>query len=232
MPLSTAISRTMSNELHTESQVENETNEDANLVDDQTVEGSDASGVDDVKKEDQNEYKQRLVELEAQLKERESQLHKKDEALKNKNRAINALKKAAPEPEDDDVDALTEKVTARIEASMRAREAAAALREVSSDPDEQKLVKFHYDNSIKQSGDVQRDLKAALALANADKLYELRQAAARGEAREEEMASLAASMAPKPQPKSTIKTREMKLAESFLDAVAPEAKKYLSNHLQ
>ena len=222
----------MSQENYTESQVENETNEDANLVDAHTVEDSDASGVNDEKQEEPNEYKKRLVELEAQLKERENQLQKKDEALKNKNRAINALKKAAPEPEDDDVDALTEKVTARIEASMRAREAATAIREVSSDPDEQKLVRFHYENSIKQSGDVQRDLKAALALAIAENFYELRQAAARGEAREEEMASLAASMAPKPQPKSSIKSREMKLAESFLDAVAPEAKKYLSNHIQ
>lgn len=59
-----------------------------------------------------------------------------------------------------------EDVNALLNEKLSEREFIQSLSQASTDPEEQKLIKHHYDNSIVKSGNVAEDLKKAIAIAN------------------------------------------------------------------
>ena len=70
----------------------------------------------------------------------------------------------------------------RILATVQQSQLVAEIRNISRNEDEEKLTKWHYENSIKPTGDVSEDVKKANTLANsirnAEELHEAKRAAA------------------------------------------------------
>lgn len=195
-------------------------NEEATSTDSQTVEGSSQEQTTESK--EVNEYKKLYEEAQAELDNKNKLLELKDEKLKNKSRALKAVKSG----EDDD-DELIEKAVARIEAKQAEKSAYNSVNELAGDENEAKLARFHLDNTIKRSGDAVKDAKAALAIANAETLYEMRQAQIAGEAHEESLSRLSSSVSAQAPRKTTYKDPVQRKAEEMLDLIKPAAKKFL-----
>lgn len=127
------------------------------------------------------------IDYKAELAEREEQLRQAEHVIvdtKRKNKELERTAASTSNPDTDlgykpedtvaDIEARIEqrveerlsKVTADLTADIFEEELAAA----SSNPDEAKLIQFHYQNTLKQSGAsrkaIRADLQAAKALAN------------------------------------------------------------------
>jgi len=193
----------------------------------QTDEGTDQTSKEgeNVEKKEDSPYKAQLDEMNARLKEKEDIIAKKDKALEVKNRAIKELK--SEKTVSDEEAEMEERVLAKMETRQAEREFKNAVAALTGDETEKALVIQHYEQSIVRTGNVQRDLKSALALANADNLYEMRQAQMRGEVHEDDMASLSSSISAQAPSKTNYKSPVQRQAESFLDAINPKAKKFL-----
>lgn len=136
--------------------------------DDQTVEGEESESStdneqDDEKKEDQtDEYEQELKRLKDELDEKNRQVSIKDRALqaeKKKNKSQD------PAPSFD-----AETIKAEIKAELKAEQ---TLRSMAGSDSEYELAMHHYQNSIVRSGDMVKDSRHAIALANANRIQEL-----------------------------------------------------------
>ena len=57
-----------------------------------------------------------------------------------------------------------------ISSQLRGKEISDALARFSSNPQETELIRYHYENSIRQTGDVELDMENAKALANKRKV--------------------------------------------------------------
>ena len=64
----------------------------------------------------------------------------------------------------------TEGLRSSLTSQFRAKEISDAITRVAADPHEAQLVRYHYDNSIRQSGDLELDVENARALANKRKV--------------------------------------------------------------
>ncbi len=64
----------------------------------------------------------------------------------------------------------------KLEAKLNAREFSQKIKEASQDPDEQALIKHHYETSIVKTGNVETDLARAVAIANAHLIDQAKQA--------------------------------------------------------
>ncbi len=71
-----------------------------------------------------------------------------------------------------DIEALVEAKLAPIKQNYLSTVMESELTRLVDDPHRRELVKHHYENSIKPTGDIQRDLDTALALADAVKYRE------------------------------------------------------------
>ena len=130
-----------------------------------------------------SEYQIKLDELEAEKARQE-------EIIANKNRAIEALKEKAKKPTVDE-DALLEKLAERLEQKRNDSDMSRRINALTSDEAERKLIEHHLKNSIKPTGDLDKDLKLAIGAMDSDKLWAQRQGRALEERREDFISAFA-----------------------------------------
>lgn len=231
MPFSAAIP--MDESSKTNEAVEPQTQNEVSQDNEQTKVAPEVSTeASDVGKEEVSPYKKQLDEVNARLKEKEEQLAKKDEAIKVKNRAIKALKGENAE-EAEGEESLEDKILAKLEAKQASKDFVSAVASLTVDEAEKALVqKLYASDSFVKTGDVQRDLRNALALANADQLFELRQSQLRGEMHENSMAALSASTVGSVPSQTTFKSAAERQAERWVEIINPKAKGQVGKYFQ
>jgi len=186
-------------------------NEEANL-DAQNQEGTQnpESGGDNAELEAIKREKERL---EKELKEREEQIKRKDEALRKKEGNLS--------------EELEKRLEERLNEKLRSKEIDMRVNALTSDEETRKQVRHHLENTIKSTGDAQKDVEIAWAIASQANLAKL--------AAEDASAEAFASVVRQSQVASGIPTRDMpasvhparKAAERILSAINPEAIKNL-----
>lgn len=197
-----------------ENPVENQTDESSNGQ--QTVETN-------VEKQEESPYAKQLEELRAREKELNDQLEKQKELIANKNRAIESLKKKPTESEDD----ITEKVLKRLEGKQTEEKVQSKVNALTGDATEREVIMKHYQSSIVKTGNMDEDLKSAIALAQRDQIWEARRNQALEERREDFITSFAGTSLRGETPKSNSQDPILRQAEAIVRAVNPEAVKYL-----
>lgn len=106
------------------------------------------------------------VELERINAEKEEQIRQKNGALEEERRRRKEAE-ALIKKTDSETDKLTvEQIKEMVDARLMQNRFADKLDSITADPKEKELIKFHYENSIRHTGDVQADLANAVALAN------------------------------------------------------------------
>ncbi len=119
--------------------------------------------------EEDSPYKVELEKMKADLAKKDDLIRKKDGALKE---ARAKLKEPKQELEDDEPKVGRPKALSAEEVRQLYREERNAerfeemLNQATSDAQERELIKLHFDNSIKRTGNVTADFKMAVALAN------------------------------------------------------------------
>lgn len=229
--------------------LENKTaNTTSSIVEDPTT---DNQGGDDNKQEgDVNPYAEELERLRGESA-------KKDEIIEHKNRAIESMKRKKEEPapapasSDEEVvvingvsyfksqveaiktlaeDAVGNKLLKEIEqlkTIVSGGQVDTVLAGITSDAKERELIKHHYDNSIKHSGNIVEDLKRARLLANERIIYNEGLAKGREAKREEVLSSFESFGSSSPKRSSGL-PEDKQGAADILDRMGlPEAKKYL-----
>ncbi len=120
-------------------------------------------------------------------------LAKKNEIISHKNRAINALKQPKKEPEPapaatvqpDDIEAkMNEFFDKKFGASQQIAAVEQKISSLTTDASEQAKIREAYNNSIVKSGNVEVDLKNALAIANASIIEDYRKTKSEAEMNE------------------------------------------------
>ncbi len=172
-----------------------------------------------------NPYEARLKELEEERTRMQEELTKKEDIIARKEEVIRkaAKKSESPAEFEDRFKALEEKLV-----DKDVREQIAGL---TSDPHERELAFRMYKDRIVKSGNVVDDVKMAFGAANADLTLKSRQQVAEQEAFETSLATRTSTHVSAPQSGRSMKSAERKLAESMLDKIDPEAKKYLDKYL-
>ncbi len=158
-------------------------NEDTK-VEKTTDPASDQQKQEDIKKEDddtssqasgdKNDQKNDDVDYAGEFQRVSTQLQQAEHNIVELRRENKDLKKGKSEDQDDDdsdeVDKKIDQRFSRLEQQLAGNSVAATLAGLSSNPDERKLILFHYENSIKKSGlstdAILSDLEKAQALAN------------------------------------------------------------------
>ncbi len=129
------------------------------------------------------DYKAELEKAQKVIADQDDELSKARFTL-NKNRLA---KKNSAEDDEDDIDEGSEDIAEIIAKELKPiKESIAALAtptvdtvisELSSNPDEQALIRFHYENSVMKSGmtadAIKRDLQNAYAIANKPRLEKM-----------------------------------------------------------
>jgi len=151
--------------------------------------------------------------LENRLKERERQLELKDKALKRKAEGEN------PEIE--------QRLEEKLQNAFRARDIEQTIQNITTDKSAQDLIKYHIENTIKPSGNVQQDIQTAWAIVNQKAFSELMEQKASVEAFQELVAKsqMGGSIASNPMKASVSPARRQ--AEEILKHINPEAIKHL-----
>lgn len=180
---------------------------------------------------DESPYAEQLERMRQREKELEDELKKKDELLEHKNRAIEASKKKIKE-ELSTEDELAEKLLKRLEEKQNVRKLDELVSALSSDQTEREVIKRHYQNSIVKTGDISADLKAAVALAESDKIWEQRSNRALEERREDYIASFAGTSLRGDTSSSMTRDPIRAQAEQFVRSVNPNAVKHLDNYFK
>lgn len=118
-------------------------------------------------------YKEELERANRELAEKSEELKKAQYTLKKKNIEEKKSKifsddiEPAHEAPEQDLDSI---IRSRVQEEVKMLRAEDVFRKHSSNEDEIALAKFHLENSIKSSGNLETDAINALALANAKKL--------------------------------------------------------------
>ena len=144
---------------------------------------------------EQSVYKQELAKITAEKDKAETIARQKEGALKEERLLRKAAEdaKIVAEEKASKVDLTVDEIDKRLEAKLAARDFTQALAQVSNDPDEQKLVKHHYETSIVKTGNVAADLQMAVAIANQHLINQAREAQAQREQGESKTAGFQGS---------------------------------------
>jgi len=216
----------MDNEQQPSQQVENAADKPVQ-TDVTTDKAESTEGVD---KQQESEYAKQLEELQKEKERLESELAKKDEIIEHKNRAIDTTKEKLKEVKSKTSDEeLEERLLKRLELKNAEKEIDAKISALTGDETEAKVIKHHLENSIVRSGDPDRDLRAAIALANADKVWEQRANRAIEERREDFMTAFRPSSVRGETGASMTSDPIRRQAEELVRAINPEAVKHLKN---
>lgn len=211
-----------------EKQVENETLENEDTQTDEGTNGSQPESTD-VEKKEESPYEKQLKELEAEKEKLEAEKKKQDEIIEHKNRAIEALKKEKKETPKADDD-LEERLFNRFKAEQQQEIFNNKLQTLTADEAERKVIAHHYNNSIVKTGDLEKDLRAAVALADADVVWERRQNQAMEEGREDFLTSFA-GQAPRGNVKNVMQSAAQAEAAKIVGAVNPKAVEHLKKYV-
>jgi hypothetical protein len=128
--------------------------------------------------QEEDKYKKELDRLTAMNLQKEGAL-KEERRLRREAQA--KLDAKAVEPLDDEpkVKYLTQvEMDAALDKRMAKQKFEDKLETVSNNVEEQKLVRYHYENSIVRTGDVATDLKMAIAIANQHLVEQVKKAEA------------------------------------------------------
>lgn len=127
-------------------------------------------------------YKQELAKLQAEKDKAEEDKLKAEEIAEQKSGAIKEEREkrkaaeAAAKALAESSQVSEEELDKKLEAKLNARDFTQRLKSVSQDPDEQNLIKHHYETSIVKTGNVETDLARAVAIANTHLIDQARQA--------------------------------------------------------
>lgn len=179
------------------------------------------------KQENERLAKENLEKSDALLVERSrrKEADEKAEAAKTAAEALAEANKNAEAAKGLSV----EEIDSLLETKLAKREVEQRLLQTSSDPEEQKLVRFHYDNSIVKSGNVAEDLKKASAIANQHLVEKAKQEQFEREQGEGQMAGFQGGRPTGRSGKPAYETNPtLKGAAALLDKLGVgDAKKYL-----
>lgn len=115
----------------------------------------------------------RLSELEVENERLHKEAAEKNRQIEIKNRALQVEKeKRKPAPSDDWADR-EERLLQRLETRQQLRDAEVRIKSLTRHPAEQQLILKHYNASIVKTGDVERDVQRALAVANEGRIHDL-----------------------------------------------------------
>jgi len=194
------------------------------------TEGSQADPKEGVDKQLESPYAKQLEELQKEKERLESELAKKDEIIEHKNRAIDSTKEKLKEIKSKSPDEeIEERLFKRLELKNAEKEIDAKISALTDDDAEAKVIKHHLQNSIVRSGDVERDLRAAIAMANADKVWEQRANRAMEERREDFLTAFRPSSV-RGETKASITSDPIRRqAEELVRAINPDAVGNLKN---
>lgn len=143
---------------------------------------------------EESDVKKRLTAMETELRqktgalEEERRLRKAAEAAKTTPPAVEPPA-TTPVVTDDDKPLTRKEAQALFEEQARARDVDSQIKQLTADPDEQKLIMLHYQHSIQRTGDVAKDVSMALAIANAHLIQEAKEVKIAREAQEARMAN-------------------------------------------
>lgn len=179
---------------------------------------------------DESPFQKQLEELQKRAEEAEAKLQEKDKLIENKNRAIEATKKKLKEttPEDE----LESRLLARLEEKQNEQSLSAKIKALTSDPAEQEVIERHYKSSIVKTGNIETDLKNAIAIANSDQVWEQRRNRAMEEQRENFMTGFAGSSLRGDAPGSKIRDPIHAAAAELVRAVNPKAVDRLNEYFK
>lgn len=183
----------------------------------------------DVEKKEESPYEKQLREIE---EKHQKEIEEKQKIIDNKNRAIEAMKKKSKESVDEPEktpDDLAEDILKRVEQKQIEKVILQRVNAVTKDESERKVILHHYNNSIVKTGDVDKDLKAAVALSDADILWEQRRNRAIEEQQEDFLSnfSSAAPLRGNNQGGGYQNDPILKQAAELVRAVNPDAVKHL-----
>lgn len=179
--------------------------------------GTGSTGVDGVKSEE-SAYAKELREL----KEKDA---RSAEIIEKKEATIQALKKKNV-AKSDDTDDIETRVLATVRAENQAKEVAQKVTVLTRDPDEQKLILHHLNNSVVRTGDIDRDLQNAMAIANTNIIMEQKRNLAIEERREDFLTSFPANNARGNQPMQTTDPMQRQV-EALVQKMNPDAVKHV-----
>lgn len=178
------------------------------------------------KAEQETVYKKELAKLEAEKQEKADALTVERSKRKAAEKANEALVEATKETK---VSPTTEDINKLLDERLAQRDFDQLVKQEAIDPDEQKLIKHHYENSIRRTGNVAADLKMAAAIANQHLVEQAKQAQIEREQNEGLQANFQSSRPYSRQGKPGYETNgTLKAAASILEKLGvPEAKKFL-----
>ena len=179
--------------------------------------------VENVDKQEESPFAKQLEELRTREKELNEKLEKQNELIANKNRAIESMKKKPTESEDD----ITEKVLKRIEGRQTEERVQSKVNALTGDSAEREVIMKHYQSSIVKTGNLDEDLKSAIALAQRDQIWESRSNKALEERREDFITAFAGTSLRGENPKTNSQDPIMRQAEALVRSINPDALKYL-----
>jgi len=180
-----------------------EANKDGDGVDTDGGEGVDGTGAD-IEKKDYSKMSDEEIIVDLKTKhegassdELLAELAKQTKIIGHKNRAIDSLKKDTKKPEEkivekkqeeNDGDELDKPITKRDLVKLNNKNAVEALTNTeTTDPDARAAIIAAYENDIKQTGDIAKDFKKALAIASTDAFDEYRKNRSIAENQENQM---------------------------------------------
>lgn len=180
-------------------------------------------------------YKQELAKLQAEKEQAEADKAKAEEIARQKNGTITEERnkrksaEAAAEALAESAKITEAEFDKKIEEKLNVRDFNLKIKEISSDPDEQALIKLHYETSIVKTGNVETDLARAVAIANSHLLDQAKQMQEERETRENKQANFQGGKPTGRPGKPAFETDPtLRGAATFLDRLGMgAAKKYL-----
>jgi hypothetical protein len=162
-------------------------------------------------------------ELVAKQAELERQLREKEEIILKKDKAIGDLReKAKAGPNEDE---LLERLAKRVDEKRSVESVTTKVNALSGDEDERKRIIEAYDSRIQKTGDVERDLKAAVAIAESETIWTQRSNRALEERREDFITAFAGTGLRGEMPKATSNDPVLNKAAELVKLINPDAAK-------
>lgn len=200
-----------------------------------TLEAERQAAVEADKAKNDSVYKQENERLAKEVKDKSGALAVERSRRKDETEKAEAAKLAAEALAKENADEKLNKgmskedVDKLLNEKLSVREVEQGLLQASSDPEEQKLIRHHYDNSIVKSGNVAEDLQKAVAIANQHIVQKARAEQAEREQAEGIATSFQSSHSYGRQGKPAYESDpRMKAAAAILDKLgAGDAKKFL-----
>lgn len=199
-----------------EIKAENETQQTEEIQTTEGVGGANTNGDGD--KQEESVYAR-------ELREAQEELAKQKEITDKKEATIQALKKDKKTASDPD---LEERILARVRGENAQKELTQKVSVLTRDPDEQKLILHHFNATIVKTGDVDRDLQNAMAIANANVVWEQKRNIAIEERREDFLTSFPANSARGNQPMQTTDPMQRQV-EQLVAKMNPDAVKHVKS---